>query len=136
VVVKDGMLKPNGLAKHFDFLFKDNTTVKRVYGAGKEVELTDRLQWDLGDVPSPFQVSFKAVDGTHTVVTIPETVGEPVLISNLAGGSGKATPHFDAYYILANGKRTPRIQRFSAVGGNPEDPPDNPDECRLAIFEE
>lgn len=137
VVIEAGKLRSSGTPHHFDFLWLDNATPpadQRIYGLGKEVELTDRMTWELGDVKESFQASFTRADGSRCVVTIPHDVGEPIMISNLVGGVGKGAPHFDAFYTLAVGTQTPRIQRYNAITGVKLDPPENPDECRPATF--
>lgn len=137
VMVEAGKLRSSGTPHHFDFLWLDNDippVEQRVYGAGNEVELTDRLTWELGDVKAAFQVSFTRTDGSRCVVTIPHDVGETIMVSNLVGGVGKGAPHFDAFYSLAVGTRTPHIQRYNKATGMKQDPPENPDECRPATF--
>jgi len=130
-----GKLMSSGVSGLFDFHYNEND---RVYGRCNEVELTDRVKCDLGNVDAPFQVSFQGLDGTRTVVTIPETVGEPILISNLASGSAQLTHHFGAYYMIADNLRQPSIRSYPERCAEVRiwDFPDNPDECRSGKYEE
>ena len=148
VLIDKGKLFSSGVPFLFDFLFKVGNDEGRVYGPGKEVRLTERMTWDLGDLKAPFKISFTSRDGTNTVLTVPEAEKEKdeadkpliLIISNLVGGSVKANPHFDAFYsFCADGKRTPRIQRYKKEKDDQiviDDIPDNPDECRAGFFQE
>ena len=135
VSINYGKLGPSGVPLLFDFHYKELGVEKRVYGPGKEVTLTERMLWDLGNLAVPFKISFMSPDGKHTVLTVPETVGEPLIISNLSGGAVKANPHFEALYVFGDGDRTPGIKRYKVRGGAAEDIPDNPDECRAGFFQ-
>jgi hypothetical protein len=139
IKLTNGLLKSSGRAELFDFPYIDGHQEKRVYEKCNEVELTDRLTCDLGDLTTPIRVSFRGTDGAQTIVTIPasDELDEPIIISNLVAGSTQAGQHFDAYYTLANNKRTPRIKRYKRKCEDIAwDFPDNPDECRAAKFEE
>jgi hypothetical protein len=133
-----GQLSSSGVAHYYDFHYFQDGEKRRVYGPGNEVELTDRMSCDLGEIKGSFQVSFQGITGGRTVVTISDTadLDEPILISNLAGGSVKAGEHFDAYFVLADSKRTPSIKQYPRPEQVGVDIPDNPDECRAARFEE
>ena len=133
VQIRKGQLKSLGFPLKFDFHYMFGGDEKTVYGKGNEVELTERLEWSLGDLRGPVEVSFNGQDGLRKAVKVPEDVGEPLIISNLAGGSGKSTAHFDAFYVLlADRERSPLIKRTQLKS----DIPDNPDECRAAVFQE
>lgn len=134
VLLDAGQLTSGGFEALFDFKHDPGTGEERIYN--QAITLSDRLICDLGDVTQPFKVSFTGKDGRHCVVTIADTVKEPIVISNLVGGAGNTTAHFEAYYELAPGTRKPWIVRYLADGTVMQfDWPDNPDECRTAKFE-
>ena len=135
VTLTSGDVTSSGVEGKFDFEFVDAAGAKqRVYGSAQA--LTDRVTCDL-TASKPFRIRFDSPSGRR-VVTVAQDVGSPIIISNLVAGSGKATPHFDVYFeVPGDGTRQPTIKRVLASGALPQtDPPDNPDECRLMMFEQ